>query len=68
MSNGKYNGYTWRWYDEPGLRDEGEGELVHVCTFPDTGLRRSWCSGCGAPAEFDAETGTYRKAVASNHN
>lgn len=62
MPNGTYNGYTWEWYDEAGLPQEDE-PAVHECTFPDTGLLRSWCRDCGAVAEFNMETGTYRRVA-----
>jgi hypothetical protein len=59
VSNGTYTGYTWRWYDEH-LPDEPKHN-VHECVFPDTGMKRSWCKYCGDLAEFNMQTGTYRR-------
>ena len=56
---GFYKNTMYGFWREP---DEGVGGYgTHVCQFPDTGMRKSWCKECEKVGEFNAETGKYEE-------
>lgn len=56
MSNLRVEDFYRFWYEDS---EPAPITAMHTCSFPDTGLRKSWCKSCGKEGEFNTITGRY---------